>query len=294
LNKTKESDVRLKSGQVLEISEGGDLNGLPVFTFHGTPGSRSLYPPHVENAENNGIHLIGFNRPGYGGSTRILGRDVLNGAHYASYIADNLGIEKFAVWGHSGGGKYALACAAALPGRVVAGSCMSTFAPFGAEGLDYFEGMGEANKEDIKLLLKDRKAWEEKSLEDVKTMAAPMSNEQNEMMISQFPEIDKKALTPELGNYLGQSIMEGLEKGPYGPIDDNLADVAYWGFDLGSIRVPTQIWHGKHDGFSPFIHGQWLAEHVPHTEAHLEENAGHLSIFVDKIPEVHAWLSSNF
>ena len=47
------------------------------------------------------------------------------------------GIDRFAVLGDSGGGPHALACAAVLPGRVLATVCMA--GP--ADGLDSFAGM---------------------------------------------------------------------------------------------------------------------------------------------------------
>ena len=53
-----------------------------------------------------------------------------------------LGIDRFAVTGHSSGGSHALACAALLPERVLGVVSVAGMAPFGAEGLDWFEGFG--------------------------------------------------------------------------------------------------------------------------------------------------------
>jgi pimeloyl-ACP methyl ester carboxylesterase len=55
-------------------------------------------------------------------------------------IADALGIGRFAVLGHSGGGPHALACAALLPERVIAAVSVSAPAPFDADRLDWFAG----------------------------------------------------------------------------------------------------------------------------------------------------------
>jgi len=55
-------------------------------------------------------------------------------------IADALGLGRFAVLGHSGGGPHALACAALLPARVTAAVSVSAPAPFDADGLDWFAG----------------------------------------------------------------------------------------------------------------------------------------------------------
>ncbi len=59
-------------------------------------------------------------------------------------VADPLGIDRFAVMGHSGGEPHALACGAQPLDRVVAGVAVSGPAPFGAAALDYFAGMAPA------------------------------------------------------------------------------------------------------------------------------------------------------
>lgn len=66
-----------------------------------------------------------------------------------------MGIDRLAVWGFSGGGPHALACAALLPDLVSAVASLASLAPYGAPGLDYFTGMGKDNVEDIQLLLND-------------------------------------------------------------------------------------------------------------------------------------------
>jgi pimeloyl-ACP methyl ester carboxylesterase len=49
------------------------------------------------------------------------------------------------MWGLSGGGPRVLACAALLPDLVTAAAAHASFAPYDAEGLDWFEGLQAAD-----------------------------------------------------------------------------------------------------------------------------------------------------
>src|SRR5208282_1824181 len=67
-----------------------------------------------------GLRLIGYDRPGYGGSTPQPGRTVADCASDVRAICAGLGIDRLAMWGVSGGGPHVLACAALLPDLVTA------------------------------------------------------------------------------------------------------------------------------------------------------------------------------
>ena len=85
--------------------------------FHGAPGSR-LFAPPADVTASLGVHLITFDRPGFGGSDRREGRTVLDTAGDVAALADGLSVERFAVLGISAGGAHALGCAVALGERV--------------------------------------------------------------------------------------------------------------------------------------------------------------------------------
>lgn len=286
--------VGLSSGTSLDVSEGGDPKGKPIFFLHGTPGSRILFGPHDEDAVKLGVRLISYSRPGYGNSTRKEGRDVKDAASDVAELADFLGLEKFAVWGFSGGGPHALACAALLPDRVVAVATVGGVAPFDAKGLDYFAGTGEYNIEDSKLLQADPVKWEKKNLEETEQVLSSDEEHAMDGLETLLSDVDKATLSRGLGKYLLEGMRNGCSKGVKGLLDDELAFMKPWGFDPATIKVPTQIWHGKKDLFVPLSHGEWISGQIGHSETHFFEDEGHLSLFLKKNEEVQSWLASHF
>src|SRR4051794_29563149 len=129
------ASVTTSEGRTLAIHLAGDPRGRAVVVHHGTPGAGPLYRRHAEAAAARGLRLIGYDRPGYGGSGRHHGRAVADAAADVAAILDALGVERFATWGASGGGPHALACAAPPGGRCAGGGTGPGAAPVSAQGL---------------------------------------------------------------------------------------------------------------------------------------------------------------
>jgi pimeloyl-ACP methyl ester carboxylesterase len=286
--------VTTPDGRTLDVTDDGDPDGRPVIVHNGTPSTRLLYAPHVEDAKRKGIRLISYDRPGYGRSTRLLDRDIASCVGDVQTITDALGVDRFATWGFSGGGPHALASAALLPDRCVAAASLGGIAPYGADGLDYFSNMGADNVTDIKLSLADPAGWEAKGIKDYEETLELTGAGLAEAWSTLLSPVDVAVLADGLADVLVEEIHEGLSGGPYGWIDDSRADVKPWGFDLDTIRVPVQVWQGRHDRMVPFQHGEWLAQHVPNADVHLSESDGHLTLYAHRVPDVHAWLVSHF
>ena len=68
--------ISAEDGRNIRLLEAGQPERVPVLVLRGSPHSRLLYDPWVEDAESRGIRLICYERPGYGGSTRQPGRSV--------------------------------------------------------------------------------------------------------------------------------------------------------------------------------------------------------------------------
>ncbi|MBM3152820.1 MAG: alpha/beta hydrolase, partial [Chloroflexi bacterium] len=135
--------ITLKDGRALGFAEYGDPRGKPVFFFHGTPGARLFRPPD-EATRKAGVRLICTDRPGYGLSTFQPRRRLLDWPADVAQLADALGIGKFYIAGHSGGGPHTLACAFGLPDRALAAAALSGASPADAPGAS--DGMTPLNK----------------------------------------------------------------------------------------------------------------------------------------------------
>jgi pimeloyl-ACP methyl ester carboxylesterase len=287
-------DIVLRDKRTLRVSEGGEPDGKPVFVLHTCPGSSRLYTQHVTDAARRGLRLISYDRAGYGGSTQRPGRAVIDEASDVRAVADHLGIERFALWGHSKGGSCALACAAALPDRAIAIASLAAVAPFSADGLDWFDGAPEDVIAGFRLQKSDPAAWRRQLVADVEEMKEISEGALRESLLRSSSESDRTVLTPDLIAFARAQMREGLSQGPEGFIDDCLSDIRPWGFELDAIEIPVQLWHGLDDHLVPLSHAKWLAAHLPHAEIHLEPGEGHISLFARRIPEVHEWLASRF
>jgi pimeloyl-ACP methyl ester carboxylesterase len=107
-----------------------------------------------------------------------------------------------------------------------------------------------------------------------------------EAMSSLLPDVDKEAMTKnaEVGQYLVDSIHEGLKAGSDGWVDDDLSMIDPWGFELSEIKVPVILYQGTEDKMVPYAHGEWLAKHLPQEKLrkHLIQGQGHVSIFLGR------------
>ncbi|WP_123670961.1 alpha/beta fold hydrolase [Actinocorallia herbida] len=243
--------------------------------MHGTPGSRSGPLPRGIVLHRLGVRLLSYDRPGYGDSARRPGRCVRHAADDVRAIADHLGYERFSVVGRSGGGPHALACAALLPDRVTMAAVLVTVAPPDSKGLDWYGGMGELNRREYSGIDLDpagglgeiiRKADEIKK--DPESLLRMLGGDLSSGDLRIVEDV-------EIREQLIRTYGEALKYGADGWVDDVLALRRPWGFDPSQIQVPTLLWHGSQDRFSPVDHTRWLAARIPAAETYVERGATH-------------------
>ena len=285
-----ERDIPTTDGRTLRVHEAGNRDGRPVIVLYGTPSSGLIYGRHADAAKARGARLVAYDRPGYGGSDPHPGRTVADAAADVAAIADDLGLERFVVWGISGGGPHALACAALLPERVAAAACLAGPAPYGADGLDWLVGMGQDNIDEFGASLQGRVALAPYLRRQAADLAGASVDDLRAVWASLLTPLDAAVAQGPLAEYLLDSLGRALRPGVEGWLDDDLAFVAPWGFELEDIAVPVLLWQGVEDRFVPFAHGEWLAGRIPGVEARLPADDGHLTLFEHRVPAVHDWL----
>lgn len=204
-------------------------------------------------------------RPNPIGLHRVTILECVDGLRFKVKHLEALGIERFAVMGHSGGGPHALACGALLPDRVLAVVSVAGLALFDVDGLDWFSGMTPSGVASLRAAAPGRAAKERYEASD--------------------PEFDPEMFTPSdhaalsgSWSWLNSVVEPAMEAGPGGLIDDDLAYVALWGFDPTQITVPTLLLHGGQDRIVPSCHGEWLANHIDTAELRLYPEDGHISV----------------
>ncbi len=281
--------VETPDGRTLRVELAGD--GERVVVAHlGTPNGGVLYGPWVEDAAGRGLTLVTYDRPGYGGSSRKAGRMVADCVEDIRAISRALGFERCAVWGFSGGGPHALACAALLPGLVAAAASIGSLAPADAPEFDYLDGMVGENREDIELFRSDRELWEQRSRSDREVLLGMSAADLAEAWSPGISAGDGELLGTPFGAWLHRAMRAGIEPSADGWIDDGIAFNIPWGIDPATIAVPVKVWHGVDDRFVPAGHGRWLAQHVPGAEVDIRDGDGHLGVAANRIGDVHAWL----
>lgn len=286
--------ISIQGRRRLSFMQAGKSDGFPVIVHAGTPGSRLLSDAWIQDATKQGIRLISYDRPGFGDSDPCHDRKVGDVAQDVRALASELGLERIAVWGHSGGGPHALACAAAMPDLVCAAASLAGLAPFDAQGLDWLEGMGENNVEEFQLATKGREAL----LPMIENLAPGLLAATPEALIEVLrtltSPVDEAVLTGAYVQFLIDNTSLAITNSLEGWITDNIAFVTPWGVDLEQTKVPVLLMHGEHDRFVNVAHGKWLAKHISGVDARILPEDGHLTLAVNRIPEVHAWLLKHF
>jgi pimeloyl-ACP methyl ester carboxylesterase len=273
----EDRSIVLSDGRRLGFAEFGAQRGIPVFGFHGTPGSRLMFRLVHEPALRLGIRLIAPDRPGFGRSTYQHGRAISDWADDVRALADELQLERFGVAGISGGGPYAAACAALLPDRIAAAALISPVGP--VQPPEGPEAIGPAQYVTFRLLHRLSPAMRG-AFTAGRLMFLNAPNSMYRLIMSRAARADRLILArPDIRKNLIEGIAEGLRPGIQGALQEMTIFGRPWNLPFEAIKAPALLWQGTADRNVPVAAALHLARLIPGCELFRIEGAGHYWIF---------------
>jgi pimeloyl-ACP methyl ester carboxylesterase len=264
--------------RVLDVLAGGAADGPALLLHHGTPSDATLWEGWDALARARGLRLLSISRPGYATSTRRPGRRVADVVSDVARVLEHYDVPWFVTAGWSGGGPHALACAARLGERCRGAATLAGVGAYGVPDLDFLAGMGPENHAEFGAALRGERELRAWLTANAAIMRTVTGTELAEAFGGLVPQVDKDVLAGGFADSMAASMRRALAGGFDGWIDDDLAFIAPWGFDLAAIAVPVTVWQGDLDLMVPFAHGNWLRHHIPPAVSHAAPGHGHISL----------------
>lgn len=255
-------EIPLRDGRMMSFGSFGAPDGVPVLIFHGTPGSHFVGEMLHDAAVQRGVRLIAPDRPGIGCSTFQKDRTLLDWPNDVADLAEALDLEALRIIGYSGGGPYALACAARLRDRVAAVAVVSGSAPLDRPGV-----LNGSSVVDRLLIASSLHAMPVARLTAACMVGAARWFPGLAVRVGEpaMTELEHHAMEPLLDRKprdVVASFVESMRQGANGVAVDYRVTSAPWGFLPEEIESPTTFWHGIEDDIVPIHQAQGLASRI--------------------------------
>ncbi len=272
------SQIQLRDGRALDLLDNHVESDTAVLFHHGTPGNSTSWRAWIEGLKGGEIRAIAASRPGYALSDRSAGRKVADVVDDLSQVLDRYGIKRFVSVGWSGGGPHALAMS--LDNRCVGVITLAGVGQYGQSDLDFLAGMGPENIEEFGISLKGEGPLREWMNANAVGMQEVTGAGLREAFGGLIGKADKEVLSGRFADDMASEMRRALSNGFDGWIDDDLAFIKDWGFELAAIKVPVHLWQGDDDFMVPQNHSHWLAKKIPAAKLNFVPANGHISLIV--------------
>ncbi len=261
----------LQDRRTLGYAEYGEQEGTPILLFHGTPGSRLEGVLFEHAAQASHVRIIVADRPGYATSSPMRHGSLLGYVEDVVALVDALHIDTFGVLGVSGGGPFALACAAKIPERVRCCGLMSAIGPLTLP--HSMDNMISVNRIMFTLA---------RFMPALPGILVPRQFKSSMKSLQSY--IDKGTspmadVPPEVFAQLMADQLEAVRAGGKGITFDFDILTHEWGFPLEQIHTRVSMWHGAEDNLAPLALARYVAEHIPGCAIKVIPNAGHAGTY---------------
>ena len=288
INDNVDRTIELKDGRTLGYIDIGKRDGKPLFHFHGFPGSRLEAMILEDWLKLSNVRVISIDRPGMGLSDFKKNRTLLDWPDDVIELADNLGIDKFAVEGISGGGPYAAACAYKIPERLTSCGIISGLA---SKDLEIEDKKSLFSVIRIFPWLFRLMMWlQSRGMKDLTKAKKSMKK-----VVKNLPEADKKVFEdPQIRSLMIKATSESFRQGSKGAYQEGKIYARSWGFNLEDIspELKVYIWHGDADKNVPIAMGRGMCKIIPNCEGKFYPGEGHFSTIIKYYEDIIEALTS--
>jgi len=294
-------------GKIITLPDGRQLGylivgeGKPVFMLSASSRLQALWLKGTASSKH--LQIIGVDRPGYGLSTYVPNKGIIDFAADVGCLADHLGIHKFSLVGWSAGGPYVITCAALLGERVTRAIVI------GGPSLPIdTSDMALMTRITLKLpsvplvgtwltiiYVKMQKNMFTKILKDPDKYLKSLSG--RIFLKTQTEEYVKFWTTSssEKRNVFAVQAIEMYRQGHQSARAlIHLTRLFRKGWEVNLSQIPSglvYIWHGTSDGIIPVSNSHKNAKSIPGAQLRIFENEGHLC-WLNHLEELGELLSS--
>lgn len=269
-----DNQLTLPDGRRLGYATYGPEDGWPILFFHGIPGSRHSAHSAGLVSETHGGRLIAFDRPGYGLSDPLPGREICDWPSDVSDALDVLEVERFSVFGYSGGGPFALATAATMPERVASLANVSAMGPLRTPEAEERLTRGERVERFAATWIKPVLRF--KTWQAARSIRADVGQFLRQRAAAAPDEDRMQIERPAINAVMRQDLLASVKRGGGTMAHEFHLMAQEWEFEVTSVRAPVQLWHGTADDIVPLWLAESVAARLPHAETRFLSGLGHL------------------
>jgi len=262
--------VRLRDGRSMSYAEYGSSDGFPIVNAHGGLACRLDVAAADPIAVETGVRLISPDRPGVALSDPAPGRTVLDWARDVEELLDRIDVDRFAVMGWSMGGQYAAAVGHALPHRVTRVAIIAGALPLSEPGV--FEELPAMDRFLTRMSQRaprPAKLW----FRMMRFGARAAPTLYGRLAARQLGPADGAVIRDEGFGAFARMSREALRQ-PAGAVEEYRAWARPWGFTLGDLDVPVDVWTGTQDQLVNPSWPQRLTSQIPNATLSIRDG-GH-------------------